>query len=123
MQPETPRNAHRVIIDFDGGSLSGKLICPPGGCEPATVCACGRRYDTPDDEVAPCYDCESTKPSSCWVKSWFDSAAAEELLHGQVTVEIDAEWDVDTCIAHIVDVDRATSVLQAPETDKATDAA
>jgi hypothetical protein len=100
------RERHRVMLAFeDGCGLSAKLICPESGCTPAGSCAaCGRDLD--DSESKPCYDCTDSAEwrDECWVKTWFDNVSADELLSGRVTVEIDADWDGDHMIAHIVGV-------------------
>lgn len=75
---------HRVEIEFDGGAVSGKLICPES-CKPATT---------------------------CWIKTWFDNVGVDELLHGNVTVEIDAEWDGETLVANIVPAPEQKSEVQ-----------
>lgn len=100
--------AHRVELEFDGG-LRAKLICPEGGCTPATACGfCG--HELGSDEGDGCYDCRDEKgPLDCWIKGWFDNVSAEELLQGKVIIEIDAEWDLDTCIAHIVEPEAVRS--------------
>ena len=70
--------AHRVEIEFDGGGVSGKLICPESGCTPPP-------------------------PGECWIKTWFDNLSVDELLHGKVTVEINAEFEDDTLVARIAE--------------------
>jgi hypothetical protein len=92
-------NTHRVVLKFDDG-VYATLICPETGCKSASVCSeCHRSVD--DTEIAPCYDCPPPN-GGCWVKTWFDNCMAEELLHGEVTVDIDARWDGDAMTAHIV---------------------
>ena len=93
---------HRVEITFDD-CVTARLICPnDGSCQPAMACAsCGRSLD--DSEVEPCYDCREAASDECWIKTWFDNCTADELLHGSVTVEIDAEWDGDTLVATLGD--------------------
>lgn len=104
---------HRVEIVFDGGGVGGRLICPEGGCRRAENCSeCGRELHPRDlaeqreEGIEPCYDCKDAEQWSeeCWIKTWFDNCAVDELLAGEVTVEIDAEWDGDTIIANITDV-------------------
>ena len=108
MPPEKPR--HRVVLDFDGG-IGVKLICPPGGCEPASTCGeCHRHIDDPEPDNPPCPFCPDPDGTECWVKTWFDNVDAEELLHGAITVEVDAEWDGDHLIATLGDV-----VKEAPD--------
>lgn len=91
---------HRVALTFDDG-VYGKLICPDDeSCKPSTTCgACGAALDDP--EAKRCYDCEGATPGECWVKSWFDNCTVDELLHGELTVEIAAEWDGDRFVATI----------------------
>lgn len=92
---------HRVVLEFDDG-LHAKLICPEAGCVPAANCAsCGRAYA--DAETEPCYDCREPPPDECWIKTWFDNCSPEELLHGEVTVNVDAEWDGDSLVATIAE--------------------
>lgn len=91
---------HRVVLTFDDG-LYAKLICPgPGkGCQPATVCAsCHRGIDS----EGSCYDCEDGFPDDCWIKGWFDNLTPDELLHGEITVEIEADFDGETAICSVV---------------------
>lgn len=93
---------HRVVIEFDDG-IRAKLICPESGCTPAGMCSeCYR--DLTDEETAPCYDCKDAAHRSyeCWIKTWFDNVGADELLAGKIEVGIDAEWDMDHMIAHVV---------------------
>jgi hypothetical protein len=103
-------NGHRVEIAFDDG-VSAKLICPESGCTPAQKCGqCGRDLRPRDEAeqreegIEPCYDCKDAASwrDECWIKTWFDNVGADELLAGKITVEIDAEWDVDHMVAHIV---------------------
>lgn len=65
---------HRVRLVIDGGFLSAELVCPEGCCE-----------------------------LECWIKTWFDNLAPDELLHGRVEVVVPmrAEWDGDSMSAHI----------------------
>lgn len=92
--------SHRVVLNFDDG-LHAKLICPETGCKPASLC--GECYrDVNDPETKPCPCCPDPASLECWVKTWFDGCTWDELLHGEVTVEIDAEWDGDSMIANIV---------------------
>lgn len=93
-------DGHRVVIEFDNG-LYVKLVCPENGCVAAEVCGfCGHAYG--DTETKPCYDCRDQKgPTECWIKSWFDNVAEDELLHGRVEVPIRAEWDGDHMVAYI----------------------
>jgi hypothetical protein len=99
MTPPGQSDGHRVVIDFDDG-VSAKLICPDSGCELPRDCAiCGRPVDA-GNEIKRCYDCPSPT-DECWIKSWFDSLTADELLHGSVEVPIRAEWDGDHMVAHI----------------------
>lgn len=106
-------DGHRVEIEFDGGAVSGKLICPESGCVPAQNCSqCGRELHPRDlteqreEGIEPCYDCKDAESwrDECWIKTWFDNVGVDELLHGNVTVEIEAEWDGDTIVANITDV-------------------
>ena len=94
---------HRVVLTFDGGGLMAKLICPESGCVVAEFCgACGRHLADPETE--PCYDCSDIDLRECWVKTWFDNCAPDELLHGSVTVEVECEWDGDVMVAQIARV-------------------
>lgn len=106
---------HRVVIEFDGGGTSAQLICPDSGCLPAQNCAsCGRDLSLDEAEgIAPCYDCKDAAAwrDECWIKTWFDNLDAAELLAGKVTVEIDAEWDMDHPVARI------RSVLPSPSAE------
>jgi hypothetical protein len=84
---------HRVVLEFDGG-LCLRLICPESGCSPAQYCGeCYRNID--DDEREPCDSCPRPEDTECWLKSWFDNSSYDELLSGEVTVEVDVEWDGD----------------------------
>lgn len=101
MPPSSRSNdRHRVVLTFDDG-VTGKLICPESGCVPGEQCGfCGHTYGDPEGE--PCYDCKGVEPSECWVKSWFDNLHVTELLHGEITVEIDTVYDFDHLEARIV---------------------
>lgn len=78
-----------------------KLICPETGCTPATVCGeCHRHID--DEERGPCDECPDPADTECWVKGWFDNCTYDELLHGEVTVEVECEWDGDQINVEIV---------------------
>jgi hypothetical protein len=100
----TSTTRHRVVLAFENGfGLTAKLVCPESGCASSETCSqCGR--DLRDPESKPCYDCADSAGwrDECWIKTWFDNLTPDELLDGQVTVEIDAEWDGDHIIAHIV---------------------
>lgn len=95
-------DTHRVVLEFDGGGVAAKLICPPGDkCNGGIACGlCGR--DLHDAGATPCYDCKDSNPDECWIKTWFDNEDALDLLHGRVEVAIDAEWAMDHLVAHIV---------------------
>jgi len=106
-------SAHRVVIEFDDG-VRAKLVCPESGCMPAQNCAqCGRDLRPRDEAeqqaegIEPCYDCKDAESwrDECWIKTWFDNIDATELLAGKVTVEIDAEWDLDHMVAHIIETE------------------
>lgn len=93
------QSRHRVVLQFDDG-LHLKLICPESGCTPATVCGeCYRHVN--DAETAPCHDCPPPDGTECWVKGWFDNCTYDELLAGEIAVEIDAEWHGDHMTAVI----------------------
>jgi len=93
-------NSHRIVIEFDDGCYTKRLIHPEGGCTPATQCGnCG--HDTADTETTGCYDCKDGFGTECWVQGWFDNEGAD-LLRGEIEVEVDPEWDQDHCILHIV---------------------
>jgi hypothetical protein len=105
------RHGHRVVIEFDDG-VRAKLICPESGCVRAQNCAqCGRDLHPRDEAeqreegIEPCDDCKDAETwgHECWIKTWFDNVGADELLAGKVTVEIDAKWDFDHMVAHIID--------------------
>jgi hypothetical protein len=92
-------SGHRVVLTFDDG-LYLKLICPETGCEPASTCGeCHRHVD--DEERSPCAACPR-QGDGCWVKGWFDNCTYDELLHGEITAAIEAEWDGDHIIVEIV---------------------
>jgi hypothetical protein len=93
---------HRVVLEFDDG-CHARLVCPDdGSCQPAQVCGeCYRHVD--DAEKPPCDACPRPEDTGCWLKSWFDNSTYDELMHGKVTVEIDAEWNGDYVIASIVE--------------------
>jgi hypothetical protein len=91
---ELGTEGHRVVLTFDGGGPSLKLLHPETGCETATQCGlCGRRVDDPESK--PCYDCKDGFDPDCWLTDWFANLGADELLHGSVTVAVTAEWDQD----------------------------
>lgn len=60
---------HRVEIEFDGGVMTAKLICPTSGC--------------------------SEREGHCDARDWFDNVAPEETLVGKVTVPARVEWQGD----------------------------
>lgn len=94
-------NLHRLVLTFDDG-LSAELIHPEGGCVGSHQCGhCAA--DLTDPESERCYDCKGDGPHECWVKGWFDNCSPDELLHGSVTVDIDAEWNYDHMTARIVE--------------------
>lgn len=97
---------HRVVLTFeDGFGPHAKLLCPDGGCSTANSCAhCGR--DLHDEESKPCYDCTDAEKwrDECWIKTWFDNLTPDELLSGEVTVEVEAEWDFDHPVVTITGV-------------------
>ena len=111
---------HRVVIEFDDG-VSAKVICPESGCTPSQQCAqCGRDLNPRDpaeqreEGIEPCYDCKDADAwrEECWIKTWFEAyAGADELLAGKITVEIDAEWDGDHMVAHIVEPQEAANAV------------
>ena len=106
---------HRVEIRFDDGTYA-KLICPEDGCSPAVNCGhCGRSFDEPEGEDG-CYDCKGvTSAPECWIASWFDNVGADELLHGALTVEIDATYDHDRMIATVIDPSAASTHKQGSD--------
>lgn len=116
---QSARANHRVVITFDDG-CSLKLICPEQGCVPASVCSeCYRNVD--DDERNPCPACPDPESTECWVKSWFDNCTYDELLHGEITVEVECEWDGDHIDVEIVgsdDVDRLRAENEALKADR-----
>src|SRR5689334_22995330 len=84
---------HRVVLMFDDG-LNLKLIHPEEGCSQAVVCSeCYRHIE--DDERKPCSACPDPEDTTCWVQSWFDNCTYDELLHGELTAEVETEWDGD----------------------------
>lgn len=91
---------HRVVLYFDDG-LNLKLICPESGCSPASICGeCHRTVG--DDERQPCAACPPPD-GECWIKGWFDNCTYDELLYGEITVDVECEWDGDHIIATVVD--------------------
>lgn len=90
---------HRVVLQFDDG-LYLKLICPESGCSSAAYCGECYRY-IEDEERKPCDACPDPADTTCWVKGWFDNSTYDELLHGEITAELDVEWDGDHIIATI----------------------
>jgi hypothetical protein len=60
---------HRIEFTFDGGVMTGKLICPPDGC-------CDEDY----------------KEGYCPARDWFDNTSPEEIIKGKVTVPVSIEW-------------------------------
>jgi hypothetical protein len=91
---------HRAVLKFDDG-LFLELICPESGCEPASVCGECHRF-VGDEESLPCAACPRPE-DGCWVKGWFDNCTYDELLHGEITVALDVEWDGDQIIATIIE--------------------
>lgn len=91
---------HQVVVEFDDGVYAKRLIHPDAGCQQATSCGhCGRDYGDPEREG--CYDCKGVVPSDCWIQDWFDDQGVD-LLRGEVTVNVEAEWTGDGCLLHIV---------------------
>lgn len=95
---------HRVEIRFDDGTYA-KLICPESGCRPAAFCP--ECCTTITESGCEC--CDAPPEGECWIKSWFDNVGADELLHGTLTVEIDAKFDGDRMIATVVDPSAAST--------------
>lgn len=97
---------HRVVLEFDGGSLLTTLICPDdGSCEPATQCGrCAADWTDPD--AKRCYDCEGVRPGPCWLQTWFDDAPTE-YFSGKVELPVTAEWDCDHPIIRITQPEKA----------------
>lgn len=92
---------HEVVISFeDGCSPTAKLICPASGegCRPASFCP--ECYSAITESGCEC--CDFPPDDGCWIKSWFDNLAAEEILHGSVRVQVDARWNGESIEAHIV---------------------
>lgn len=109
---------HRVALTFEGGLVSGRLIHPESGCDPATSCPeCFSDYS----EVPPedrCRDCRDMKveEGTCWLEGWFDQFSIEELLEGEVTVPVAAECDGETLILNVTtELTQAEPLGEAPE--------
>ena len=102
LRPIARASDHKVVLHFDEAGLVARLECPEGGgCRggPLSCGLCGA--DLNDPEGSRCYDCQDMSGEECWVKTWFDNLAADELLHGKITVTIDPQWNGDTMEAHI----------------------
>src|ERR1700752_2333162 len=79
--------AHRVQIEFDGGSTYAKLICPETGCQPALTCGEGHPpIETGERE--PCDACKNGPGDGCVLAAWFGELGSECLTG---TIELDAE--------------------------------
>jgi hypothetical protein len=92
---------HRVVLDFAEGTVFAQLICPPGDrCLVKECPAC--KADLTKAESERCDACEEVNPDECWLKSWFDAMDGEELLQGKIEFPVDAEWDGDQPLVHIV---------------------
>jgi hypothetical protein len=105
---------HKVTLVLGRGGAYVKLICPEGGCEPASACSeCGRSFDDAEakDVGQPerCGLCPSYT-DECWVKTWFDNRDGAE-LYGDVDLDlagrllplpIHCEFDGDTLIWHVL---------------------
>lgn len=87
-------DGHQVVIEFDGGMPGLTLLHPDGGCTAPMQCGlCAA--DLSDPDAKRCYDCRDMAAEGCWLQGWFDNLDYGELLHGTVTLPIDAEWDGD----------------------------
>ena len=91
---------HRVEITFDGYGPGVRLIHPSGGCPlPEGHCEdCGA--DLQDPESKCCKSCDGMRPGWCWIEDWVENDGYE-LLHGKVTLAVEAEWDGDSCRLHV----------------------
>ncbi len=100
MVEASSHTGHRVELRFDDG-VYAKLLCPDdGSCELAQSCAsCGRAVEG-DEGFDRCLDCPGPA-NGCWVRGWFENLTAEELLRGTFTVDVDVQWDGESCVAEI----------------------
>lgn len=60
---------HKIELEFDGGVLTAKLICPTG-------------------EEDKCSEHEG----QCDARDWFDNVSVEEIVQGKVTLPIEIDW-------------------------------
>ena len=83
---------HKLELNFDGGTLTAKLICPEKGCMPPGYCSdCGR--DRGDTDREPCTVCTPDDADYCNAKEWFDAAFEHDWITGDVTVDVEIDWD------------------------------
>jgi hypothetical protein len=80
---------HQVKLTFGAPWGHPELICPGEGCQP-------------DPEAAS---------KECWLKGWADNEDLTEYLEGEVTVQVDAEWDAEHEFPLVKIVDPAASVV------------
>lgn len=105
---------HKVTLVLDRGSVYVNLICPEGGCDPAShCCECGRPLDDVEAKDAGQPDRCDLCPSDvdeCWIKTWFDNSDGAE-LYGDIALDlagrtlplpIHCEWDGDTLVWYVV---------------------
>lgn len=107
---------HRVVIEFDGGMPGLKLLHPEGGCTAPIQCGlCAA--DLTDPKAKRCYDCKDMAAEGCWLEGWFDNLDYDELLHGKVTLPIDATWDGDHPVVTVLQPPASTqqAVPSTPE--------
>lgn len=96
-------SGHKFVLNIEDGCTSWSLLCPEdGSCTPAISCgACGRSFE--DTEVPRCYDCPTERQDGCWAQSWVGELMVDEVLHGEVTLDIPVrcEHNGDGFEAHI----------------------
>jgi hypothetical protein len=75
--------AHRVVIEFDGGYMTVRLICPAS--------------------------CPTGTAGECPLRTWFDNVAPEEILQGKVEVPVRVEWvgEEEGPLVHIAEAVKA----------------
>lgn len=55
--------------------------------------------------LGTCYDCsEITSPQTgvCWVQSWYENLMADEMLSGQIELDVSPSFDDDTLVLEIL---------------------
>ncbi|HSC20276.1 MAG TPA: hypothetical protein VLC07_00945 [Solirubrobacterales bacterium] len=108
------KELHSVRLDFSDGVLTGRLIHPESGCQPATNCPeCEADTSDPNSERCPMCEGEVPLEGECWIEGWFDQYTINEVLDGEVDLPVIPECDGESFTLKIA----ATSLSKAEAPD------